>query len=151
MTVGPEHPISTANVLCGIRILVIEDVWIVAQSYVALLENLGVIVSGPAGTVADAIRLIEAAPIDAALVDMNLHGEMAYAVVDALNARGVAIVVVTGYDVVPELAGKVSAFLSKPIRAEALIKAFRGITAVVKTRTGEDQSRNPGAPGVAAQ
>ena len=37
MTAGPTNSISSANVLCGIRVLVIEDVWIVAQSYVALL------------------------------------------------------------------------------------------------------------------
>ena len=151
MTAGPTNSISSANVLCGIRVLVIEDVWIVAQSYVALLENLGVIVSGPAGTVADAIRLIESEPIDAALVDMNLHGEMAYDVVDALMSRGVAVVVVTGYDVVPELSSKVSAFLSKPIRAEALISAFRGITAAAKTRDENDQSRHQSAPGLAVK
>ena len=75
------------------------------------------------------MRLIEAGPVDVALVDMNLRGEMAYSVVEALNARGIAVVVVTGYDVVPVLEHKVSAYLKKPIRAEALIKAFRGIKA----------------------
>ena len=118
---------SVANALCGVRVLVIEDVWIIAQSYVSLLDNLGAIVSGPACTIAEAMSLIEAAPIDAALVDMNLHGEMAYGVVEALNSRGVPVVVATGYDVVPELEHKVCAFLRKPIRAEALIKSMRSI------------------------
>ena len=118
---------SLATALCGLRVLVIEDVWIVAQSYVAMLDNLGVRVSGPATTVAQAMSLIEAAPIDVALVDMELHGEMAYGVVEALNARGVPVVVVTGAAVVPELEHEVSAFLTKPIRVEALIKTLRGI------------------------
>ena len=137
MTVAPDRnqPVSIANALCGVRVLVIEDVWIVAQSYVALLENLGVIVSGPAGTVADAMRLIDTEPVDAALVDMNLDGEMAFGVVEALNARGVAVVVVTGTDVAPEFERTVSAFLSKPVRAEAVIKAFRGVTALNRDRT----------------
>ena len=125
----PAAPVSVANALCGLRILVIEDIWIVAQSYVSLLDNLGVIVSGPAGTIAEAMALIEAVPVDVALVDMNLHGVMAYGVVEALSARGVPVVVVTGYDVVPELEHKVSAFLRKPLRAEALIKVMRGIAA----------------------
>lgn len=129
---GQNSSISHANALCGQRILVIEDEWIVAQSYVAILENLGVTASGPAGTLADALRVIESGPIDAALVDMNLNGEMAYSVVDALNARGVAVVVVTGYDVVPDFENKVSAFLKKPVRAEALIKAFRSVIAAAK-------------------
>ena len=108
MTVTTDRPLAcVATALCDLRVLVIEDEWVVAQSYVALLENLGVTASGPAGTLAEAMRLIEAEPVDAALVDMNLHGEMAYGVVDVLNALGIAVVVVTGYDVVPELEHKV--------------------------------------------
>ena len=130
ITNDPTSRVSLANALSGMRVLVIEDIWIVAQSYAAILDNLGVIVSGPVGSVAEAMALIDAEPIDAALVDMNLHGEMAYGVVEALKARGVPIVVATGYDVVPELEHNVSAFLRKPIRAEALLKAMRGIAAL---------------------
>ena len=135
MSNEPAAPTSVANALTGMRVLVIEDIWIVAQCYVELLDNLGVIVSGPAGTVAEAISLIDrridrgATPIDAAIVDMNLGGEMAYAVVDALNARGVPVVVVTGSDVVPELEHKVRCFLRKPLRVEELITVLRGIAA----------------------
>ena len=135
MTSELAAPASVASALSGMRVLVIEDIWIVAQSYVELLDNLGVIVSGPAGTVAEAMSLIDrridrgATPIDAALVDLDLGGEMAYGVVDALNARGVPVLVVTGCDVVPEFANKVRAVLKKPIRAGALITALRGIAA----------------------
>lgn len=129
MTAPPEQapPASVANALVGMRILVVEDIWIVAQSYVALLENLGVRVSGPAGTVIEAMSLIEAAQVDAALVDMNLHGEMAVGVVDALASKGVAVVIVTGFDVAQDVELKAAACLRKPVRAEALIKAFRNI------------------------
>jgi CheY-like chemotaxis protein len=120
---------SVASALNGMRVLVIEDIWIVAQSYVALLDSLGVVVSGPASTVAEAMNMIESASVDAALVDMNLHGEMAYGVVEALNGRGIPVLVVTGYEVVPELEHKVHTFLKKPIRAEALIKAMRSVAA----------------------
>ena len=115
------------NDLSGMRVLVVEDIWIVAQSYVSMLENLGVIVSGPVGTVADAMRLIELAPVDAALVDLNLQGEMADGVVEALTERGVVVAVITGYGDKPELEQKVSAFLRKPVRAEVLIKTLRSI------------------------
>lgn len=127
MSVPPEtSPVpSSSNALAGKRVLVVEDVWIVAQSYVALLEQLGVIVCGPAGTVSEAMGLIETQPVDAALVDLNLNGEMAISVVETLAGRGVPVVIVTGYDVAPELAAKAAACLSKPVRAEALLKAFR--------------------------
>ena len=124
-----DGSLSKANSLIGMRVLVIEDVWMLAQSYASLLGVLGVVIVGPVGTVAVATAIIDAEPIDAALVDMNLHGEMAYGVVEALNARAVPVVVATGYDVVPELEHTVTAFLKKPIRAEALIKALRGIAA----------------------
>ncbi len=127
-----------ASALCDMRIVVIEDVWIVAQSYVAMLDNLRVIVAGPAGTVADALKLVDVGPIDAALVDMNLHGEMAHGVVEQLNARGVPVVIVTGYDLEPEFESKVTAVLKKPIRVEALIKVFREIAAATKANRKPD-------------
>ena len=127
-----------ASALCDMRIVVIEDVWIVAQSYVAMLDYLRVIVAGPAGTVADALKLVDVGPIDAALVDMNLHGEMAHGVVEQLNARGVPVVIVTGYDLEPEFESKVTAVLKKPIRVEALIKVFREIAAATKANRKPD-------------
>lgn len=42
--------------------------------------------------------MIEASAIDAAVLDVNLNGEMSYPIADALAARGVPFVFVTGYD-----------------------------------------------------
>ena len=54
---------------------------------------------GPVGTVQDALALIEREPdIDGAILDANLHSEMAFPVADALQARGVQFVFTTGYD-----------------------------------------------------
>ena len=63
-----------------------------------MLTDLGCAVIGPAGNVNQALAMIEAELIDAAVLDVNLNGEMSYPVADALTARGVPFVFVTGYD-----------------------------------------------------
>lgn len=109
------------------RVLLVEDTWIIAQSYASLLEPLGVDVIGPAGNLADANRLLDAGNIQAALVDINLQGEMAYEFIDLLRQREIPVIVVTAYETLPRLTGKAEAVLKKPIRAEHMLKALRGI------------------------
>ena len=110
----------------GMRVLLVEDSWLVALGLQSILENMGVVVSGPVATVAEAAaRLGETGRFDAAVVDMNLRGEMAYDLVDRLNERGIPVVVVTGYEVLPSLADKAVTILQKPLRAEALLKTLR--------------------------
>jgi DNA-binding LytR/AlgR family response regulator len=52
----------------------------------------------PAGSVKQALAMIEVEAIDVAVLDVNLNGEMSYPIADALAARGVPFVFVTGYD-----------------------------------------------------
>jgi len=64
-----------------------------------------VVVVGPAPRVKEAMELIESAPLDAALLDINLNGEMTWDVADILHDRGIPFVFSTGYDgatVLPE-------------------------------------------------
>lgn len=64
------------------------------------LEELGIQVIGPAGTVADALKLVEAnaGRMDGALLDINLRGERVYPVADALAVRGLPFAFTSGYD-----------------------------------------------------
>jgi DNA-binding NtrC family response regulator len=81
------------------RILVVEDEYMLADELRRELSDAEVVVLGPVGSVAsalDAIRTEEA--IDGAIVDINLQGEMAFAVADALIERGVPFAFTTGYD-----------------------------------------------------
>ena len=87
--------------LHGRRILVVEDDYVIALETMETLRDLGVEALGPLPTVADALRLVadEPVPMEAALLDANLRGEMVWPLVDALLARGVPVVLTTGYDV----------------------------------------------------
>jgi CheY-like chemotaxis protein len=84
----------------GRRILIVEDDYIIAQVLVDLFETAGAQVIGPAGRIDEAIALIEGdrQQIDAAVLDINLHGKKSYPVADALAARSVKFVFATGYD-----------------------------------------------------
>lgn len=89
----------------GKTILVVEDDYFIATDLCGALRHEGVEVLGPAGRVDDALVLIaRSGHIDGALVDINLHGVMAFPVADALSERCVPFLFVTGYDrsVIPE-------------------------------------------------
>jgi CheY-like chemotaxis protein len=116
---------QSAAELRGLRVLVVEDSWHVARALKSLLEELGMVVTGPAATLGDAERLLEGCDPEVAIVDINLKGQMAYGLIDSLHGRGVRIVVISGY-AVPQIAqGKVAAVLQKPFSARSLLTILR--------------------------
>lgn len=80
------------------RVLVVEDEWMLALSLAGALRNLGCEVVGPVGRLPEAVALGRKAPVDAAILDLNLHGEMTYPVATALRERGLPFIFLTGYD-----------------------------------------------------
>jgi CheY-like chemotaxis protein len=88
------------------RLLVVEDEYLIAAALALALEGDGAEVVGPAGSVRDALALVEAEGdrLDGAVLDINLRDERVYPVADALAARGVPFVFLTGYDarVIPD-------------------------------------------------
>lgn len=79
--------------LSGARILVVEDDAIQGMALCADLGRTGIDVVGPAGTPAQALRLVEMALRDgglsAAVLDVNLCGTSVLPVADVLTALGV--------------------------------------------------------------
>ena len=80
------------------RVLVVEDDYLVAMDIARSLERAGAEVIGPAPAVEAALDAVERTALDGAILDMNLGGEMAFPVADALMARGVPFIFATGYD-----------------------------------------------------
>lgn len=109
------------QILKGVHVLVVEDTWHVAKALKAALENLGMHVSGPAATVAEAKQLVAARKPALAVVDVNLKRELASGLIEDLHGQGVGIVVVSGYAVPPVPAGKVEAILQKPFSETELV------------------------------
>jgi DNA-binding response OmpR family regulator len=122
-TGGADKP-SRAD-LKGVRVLVVEDHWHVANALRSFLEAEGMKVSGPVATTADAQRLATEQKPDLAVVDIHLKLETAYILIHQLDDLGVRVVVLSGYAVLPELTKKVVAVLQKPFNAPELLGALR--------------------------
>ena len=100
---------AVASTLAHRRVLLVEDEYFIAVELHDAFEARGAEVIGPAATVKDALALVAGAgPLDGAVLDINLRGEMAYPVADALLTRSVPFVFTTGYDeavIPPRFAG----------------------------------------------
>ena len=88
------------GVLQGRRILVVEDEEMIAMLLEDYLLDFGCEFAGHASMVAEAVSLIDG-PVnfDAALLDMNLHGERVTPVALALSAAGIPFCFMTGLGV----------------------------------------------------
>lgn len=90
--------VDAARLLNDRHVLVVEDDYFIMDELRQSFERSGATVLGPVGSVEEALALAESAPrIDAAVLDINLHGEMAFPVADALRARGIPLIFATGY------------------------------------------------------
>ncbi len=103
--------------LSGAHILVVEDEYDLATRMQRDLTERGVDVVGPVPSVADAFELMSATPsLDGAILDVNLQGELAFPLAEALRKRNIPFVFVSGYDrpIVPQEFQDVR-FYSKPV------------------------------------
>lgn len=81
----------------SLRVLVVEDESVIAMMTEDLLVELGHVVTGTVARVDKAASLAATAPIDLAILDVNLDGEWTYPVAEALRDRGVPFIFATGY------------------------------------------------------
>jgi len=109
----------------GNRLLLVEDEALTGMMMSDMLTDLGFDVIGPFGRVADAMAAIKGEDFHAAVLDVNLDGEVVYPVADAVLARGVPFVFVTGYsaDGIDRRFAQVPV-LQKPIERQMLQSVF---------------------------
>ncbi len=90
-----------------------------------MLTDLGFEVIGPFARVADALAAAGREDFQAAVLDVNLDGEMVYPVAEAILARGVPFVFVTGYGAegIDRRFAQIPV-LQKPIERQMLQSAF---------------------------
>jgi CheY-like chemotaxis protein len=81
----------------GLRVLVVEDEALVALQLEDMLTGLGCAIIGPASRVGQALELLTGEQVDAAVLDLNVAGELVYPVADALATRGLPYIFATGY------------------------------------------------------
>jgi len=83
--------------LKDLRVLVVEDEALIALQLEDMLTELGCAVIGPASRVRQALELLDGEPVEAAVLDLNIAGELVYPVADKLGNRGLPYIFVTGY------------------------------------------------------
>lgn len=112
---GPrvELPSSGDIDMKGMRILVVEDEYLLATELAGHFRSVGAEVLGPVPSLATAVAFIDQA--DAAILDINLNGETVFPLADALQQKGVPFVFFSGLEqtMLPERF-RYSPSLSKP-------------------------------------
>ncbi|WP_245519462.1 MULTISPECIES: response regulator [unclassified Mesorhizobium] len=84
--------------MSGLNVLVVEDVFMLAQDLADQLAEAGCTVVGPAPTVRQALDQIDGIALDGALLDVNLRGERSFPLAEHLARDGVPFIFLTGYD-----------------------------------------------------
>ena len=85
------------RLLSGRRVLVVEDEIMVLMNIEGALADLGCSAVSAAGTVDEALDLLEAERFDVAMLDVNLGGRPSYDVAEALVSRSIPFLFSTGY------------------------------------------------------
>lgn len=96
--VGPANGGKSLSDLGGVHILVVEDEYFIAQDLESALETAGAQVLGPVGDVGAALALLSSDQVDAAVLDINLHGIVDFGIAAELTRRNVPFVFATGYE-----------------------------------------------------
>jgi PAS domain S-box-containing protein len=112
-------------IVAGNKVLLAEDEGVLALMMRDTLVEQGFSVVGPFAKTREAIAAARDGQVHAAVLDINLDGEMTYPLADVLNGRGVPFVFVSGYeaDSIDVRFSRIPV-LRKPIERHALQNAF---------------------------
>jgi CheY-like chemotaxis protein len=83
--------------LGGKRVLIVEDENIIAMDLACEVTASGAEVVGTVGSVDAALDIIATTDLEGVVLDVNLRGQKAFLVADALAARDIPFVFETGY------------------------------------------------------
>jgi CheY-like chemotaxis protein len=119
------------NLLAGRKVLILEDEVVLALLLEDMLRELGVASVRHVSSLDEATTVIGAQPFDAAILDVNIHGQMSYPVADRLAFAGVPSVFVSGYarEAVPARLANVP-FIRKPYVLEDICGALTRVLGI---------------------
>jgi len=120
-----------ARVSASRRLLIVEDEATQAAIMAEILEDAGYEIVGPVRNIREAMRIVAHDYFDAALLDVQLDGELSLTLALALRRRDVPVLFVTGH-ADPRLAGGLdgSAYLAKPYGVDQLVQNVNALFAV---------------------
>lgn len=89
--------IEQLNPLRGMRLLLVEDDFLIAQSLKKMLEDFGCEVVGPVPSLDEATRIASSPEVEGAVLDINVKGGNSGGIARALERRGAPYLFITGY------------------------------------------------------
>ncbi|MEJ5976410.1 hypothetical protein WG901_07180 [Novosphingobium sp. PS1R-30] len=109
-------------------ILLLEDEMLPALVVEGVLSDAGYDVVGPVPNVEQALELLRGSRVDAAILDLNLHGTFSYDVGNRCDALGIPWGVTTGYEPQTlDLAARDIPILVKPFTEAQLLAMVAGL------------------------
>jgi CheY-like chemotaxis protein len=111
-----------------LRILLVEDEYLIRMLLEDMLADLGYEVAAAAGTLAEASDLAKTVELDLAILDVNIDGAQVFPIADILVGRGKPFVFVTGYggnDLPDNFRGRPT--LQKPFQIEDLKRTLAAL------------------------
>ncbi|MES2054779.1 MAG: response regulator [Pseudomonadota bacterium] len=112
------------------NILIVEDEPLIAMMLEDFLDVLGKKLAGSVDNIADALQLVDAGGIDAAILDVNLRGgEKSFPIADALVRNSIPFVFAsggTGDGIAEEHRDRV--ILSKPFTMDGVARALDALS-----------------------
>ena len=122
-------PSPFPKLLAGVRVLVVEDNPTVAMVIAEHLRLRGATVVGPAPSVPEALSLVDNAPFDAAILDIDLKGQHVTPVALRVRALGRPFAFLSGYGdadaLPPELAHE--RCIAKPVQMDELASIIKAM------------------------
>jgi len=112
----------------GRRVLIVEDEAMIAGLIEVILREAEWSVVGPVATLERALATIERERLDAALLDVRINGQDAYAVADVLMGRGIPFIFVSGFTLKQMPPGyRDCAYIAKPFTPDAILALLEGV------------------------
>jgi DNA-binding response OmpR family regulator len=108
------------------RILIVEDEWLLASELARRLTRAGYDILGPAPSIEDAYALLGESRPDAAILDVQLDGDVTFSIAGLLDQANVPLMFLSGHptsDFPDELAGRI--VLPKPADWEKVLQKLR--------------------------
>jgi len=114
----------------GLRVLVVEDDYLVAESLQGMLRGMGCQIVGPVSTADDACRLVKQEMVDAAILDVNLSPGSSAPVARALQYKRCPFMFLTGYSMAGLLPDDLRGYrvLAKPVDPLTLRSAIHELS-----------------------
>lgn len=125
-------------------VLIVDDEPFIALDLAMAVEDAGGVVVGPAGSVREALGLLQRHQVTAAILDVNLSDGDVSPIVEILIARGIPLVFQTGVGLPRALKARYPGLLvyAKPVHSDELVQTLAGL---IRKRRSPSSSAGPKA------